>query len=293
MLSDGGNWANADDPAGRCFNGTWCPSGMTRAPTLATEACPAGNYCPIATANPVPCAAGKYRPFDGADDEEDCSRSLRGYYTIAGASNLTGLCEPGYYCPEGSTGPREVPCPASTYNPYYGRWSDDDCSLCVSGGYCEVGSAFPSVCPRGYFCIAGVSSFAPCPDGTFGNASGLRREEDCSSCSPGYYCDGTGLPRPRGLCDPGYYCIEGSNTSSPNGPNSPSVSGYVPASTCTALRNVTNQRRSVGGICPIGGYCPVGSSYPTACPAGTFGNRSGMTDADDCANCLAGTTIVA
>lgn len=231
MLSNGGSWANADDPAGRCFNGTWCPSGMTRAPTLATEACPAGNYCPIATANPVPCAAGKYNPFDGADGEEDCSRTLRGYYTIAGASTPTGLCEPGYYCPEGSTGPREVPCPVSTYNPYYGRWSDDDCSLCVSGGYCEEGSAFPSVCPRGYFCIAGVSSFSPCPDGTFGNASGLRREEDCSSCSPGYFCDGTGLPRPRGLCDPGYYCIEGSNTSSPNGPNSPIVSAYVPAST--------------------------------------------------------------
>lgn len=270
MISGGGDWSNTEDLAGRCFDGTWCPEGMESAPNMAKNACPRGNYCPSGTQYPLACPAGKYLPSEGGASESDCIVTPQGYYTISGASNLTGLCDPGYFCGLGSTGPRETPCPDATYNPYYGRATSDDCSLCVSGGYCPQASSHPNVCPRGYYCPTGVSEASPCPGGTFGNESGLRREEDCVPCLPGFYCDGTGLPRPRGMCAPGHYCIEGSNTSSPNSDGAP----RVPA--------------SVGGVCPIGGYCPVGSSYPTACPAGTFGNTSGLASPDECANCLAG-----
>ena len=59
----------------------------------------------------------------------------------------------------------------------YGKTSVDDCAICVSGGYCEAGSAAPTICPRGYYCVAGLAAPMPCPIGTFGNASALRRSE--------------------------------------------------------------------------------------------------------------------
>uniref|UniRef100_A0A7S3JP84 Chitin-binding type-2 domain-containing protein n=1 Tax=Aureoumbra lagunensis TaxID=44058 RepID=A0A7S3JP84_9STRA len=270
MLNNGGYWTNSDDLAGRCFNGTFCPTGMTRAPDLTRDACPSGSYCPIAIASPLNCPAGTYNPFTGFGRVEDCLETPAGYYTIAGSSNITGLCSPGYYCPAGSTTSMARSCPATTYNPYYGRMEVSECALCVSGGYCPEASSQPSVCPRGYYCITGVSTYAPCPAGTFGNESGIRREEDCTSCLPGMYCDGSGLPRPRGSCDPGYYCIEGSNTSAPNAPGAYRVP------------------ESVGGVCPAGGYCPLGSSYPSACPSGTFGNTTGLTSLEGCTNCIPG-----
>lgn len=149
--------------------------------------------------------------------------------------------------------------------------NNDSCVITMlSSRSCPRGSATPNICPRGFYCLTGASTYEPCPQGTYGNESGLRREEDCSPCSPGTYCDGTGIPRPRGPCAEGYYCIEGSNTSSPNAPGAPRVPD------------------SVGGVCPAGGYCPLGASFPSPCPAGTFGNRTGLASADDCTNCLIG-----
>ena len=265
-------FGHSSDPvlAGPCPNGTLCGQGMTREPDLTRDPCPAGSWCDTGAPWPTPCAAGRYNPFPGAGDAGDCFETPRGYYTVEGSKNFTGLCAPGYYCPPESTTAEATPCPATTYNPFYGKGDLADCSTCVAGGYCPQGSAQPQVCPRGYYCITGVSAAIPCPPGTFGNQSGLRREEDCSPCSPGMYCDGTGIPRPRGQCDPGFYCIEGSNTSAPNAPGA----FRVP--------------ESVGGICPPGGYCPQGSSFPSPCPAGTFGNTTGLTSEDDCTNCLIG-----
>lgn len=95
MLEGGGDWANSDDLSGRCYNGTWCPVGMDRRPTMANNACPKGFYCPVATAFPVPCPAGKFRQFDGGSSESDCADTPEGFYTVEGAANLTGLCHPG------------------------------------------------------------------------------------------------------------------------------------------------------------------------------------------------------
>ena len=62
----------------------------------------------------------------------------------------------------------------------------------------------------GSYCVEGSSTSEPCPQGKYGNSSGLRQVTDCSPCTPGYYCDGVGLTSPRGLCDPSFYCLEGS-----------------------------------------------------------------------------------
>ena len=49
-----------------------------------------------------------------------------------------------------------------------------------------------------------------CPLGTFGGATSLKAVEDCDSCSPGKYCNGTGLEAPSGVCAAGFYCRNGS-----------------------------------------------------------------------------------
>lgn len=53
-----GLWNMRGSLFGRCYNGTYCPSGMTREPTLDSNACPQGNYCPMATPTPIYCPAG-------------------------------------------------------------------------------------------------------------------------------------------------------------------------------------------------------------------------------------------
>ena len=269
MLNGGGDWANSGDTAGRCFEGTFCPPGQDSVPTMLSNACPVGQYCPMATPAPANCPAGTYRSLTGAASLADCANAPAGRYTEEKSSSITGDCAPGYYCPERSTSPKQVPCPARFYRANPGARSADDCSLCTAGSYCEAGTVSPKECTRGYYCITGVSSPEPCRIGTFGNSTGLKRIEDCSPCSPGYFCDGMGLPAPRGPCDPGYYCLAGSYTSAPHAPGSPTVA----------------EPSSIGGLCPAGGYCPTGSSFPASCDPGTYNNFTGAIASADCQKC--------
>lgn len=283
----GGLWSNSADPSGICFNGTYCGLGMTRAPDLLRDPCPPGYYCPTGTPYPVSCPSGTYNPSPGQYQLSGClltpgawfcdllftffnCSNLAGYYTTASSTEFSQLCSPGYYCPAGSSGPDEVPCPARYYRPNFGAASAVDCSLCVAGGYCPSASVIPTVCPRGYYCPTGVSIPEPCVPGTYGNSSGLKRVEDCKPCDPGTYCDGTGLTAPRGLCSSGFYCITGSNTSTPN--------GYGNVSLPSAM----------GSICPPGYYCPKGSAAPIACPPGTFNSITGATAIAFCVGCTPG-----
>lgn len=79
-----------------------------------------------------------------------------------------------------------------------------------------------------------MSEPEPCPLGTYGNDTGLRKISDCVKCDPGSYCDQRGLTNPAGLCDPGYFCLEGSYTSAPNAPGSP----------------LSIEDTDIGGLCP-------------------------------------------
>jgi hypothetical protein len=261
MLTGGGSWSNAGDSAGICFNGTYCGDGMTRAPNLLQDACNAGYYCAAGATYQVPCPAGKYSESKGRDTLSDCITTPAGYYTAQAATSVAGLCNPGYYCPAGSSSPYEVPCPARTYRPEYGAESLEECSLCVAGGYCPRASVEPTVCPRGFYCPTGVSVAQPCPPGTYGNATGLRKLEDCQMCSPGFYCDGYGLSAPRGQCSPGYFCLSGSNSSTPYS----LITNAVEIVNATAWMVTYGEYfvHSLGGICPSGYYCPIGSAMPS------------------------------
>ena len=199
LVSGGGFWENSNDLVGICFNGTYCPLGMKTVPNLLSHPCPAGYICPPGTEYPVPCPAGTYSKVSGRFEISDCLPSPVGHYSINGSHEPTGLCNPGYYCPLGSTSPNQVPCPTRTYLPGYGGESVEQCSLCTAGGYCpNEGNAIPIVCPKGFYCITGLDEPLPCLPGTYGNASGLTSASECNPCDGGMYCDGYALTSPRG-----------------------------------------------------------------------------------------------
>lgn len=53
----------------------------------------------------------------------------------------------------------QVPCPERYYRSSEGATSQDDCALCVSGGYCLSGSIEPTECPRGFYCVTGEQGY--------------------------------------------------------------------------------------------------------------------------------------
>lgn len=268
LFSGTGNW-DAFDTAGMCFNGTLCGARMMRPPDLTRDACPAGFYCPAGTTAARSCPSGTYNGKMGADDMTDCLLTPAGFYTIENATAFTGLCSPGHFCPAGSTSASEVPCPSRYYRLEHGAGAQRECSLCISGGYCQLGSVAPAVCPLGFYCPTGVSDPEPCRPGTFGNTTGLRDSSECTFCSPGMFCDGFAMTEPRGFCDPGYFCLFGSNTSTPR-----SVFSVV------GLPNADE--------CPKGSYCPLGTATPIPCPAGYYGPVVSATSLSDCLGCPAG-----
>ncbi|KAH8067766.1 calcium ion binding protein [Aureococcus anophagefferens] len=247
--------------AARC---TYCPEGMARAPDLYRDACPAGYYCPTATAKPQPCPAGTFNRNTGMDAREDCVITPQGYYSISATSNFTDYkCAPGHWCPTGSTGPYQVPCPERFYNPDYGGGAITACGLCKSGG------RGPPSAGRAFFFLKSPPSFEPtnCPSGTYNNYTGATSKDDCADCPPGYYCAGSNNPYPTGKCGEGSYRKRPINQYNAEGELN-------------------------GDLCPKGHYCPQGGqNNPIACPVGTFypglGNDANSTDYD-CEPCSPG-----
>jgi hypothetical protein len=44
----------------------------------------------------------------------------------------------------------------------------------IIGGYCPSASIYPTICPKGYFCVGGVSAADPCLPGSYGNSTALK-----------------------------------------------------------------------------------------------------------------------
>lgn len=113
-----------------CTQGYFCVGGTTTATPLNISAdkgaiCPAGYFCPTASARPQPCQQGKYNAFTGKWDEAT-------------------------HC---------LPCPATKYCEGHGV---KDPLNCADGFFCDGGddAARPKdkVCPKGYYCVAGLKT---------------------------------------------------------------------------------------------------------------------------------------
>ena len=172
------------------------------------------------------CSLGQYAPplgdFDGHLLEDgaygftgcpkECLPGTYGNRTNLTTSECSDMCDPGHYCPAGTSKPK--PCPVGTHMPTAGASdislclpcgpgtaSDREanngtsCAPCDPGSYAEgLNNTFCSPCPeRGYCSEVGAASAAmawrPCPAGTFSNKTGLSSADQCDPCRRGHWCD--------------------------------------------------------------------------------------------------------
>nr|XP_032658238.1 multiple epidermal growth factor-like domains protein 10 [Chelonoidis abingdonii] len=213
-----------------------------------------------------------------------CKLCMAGMYcSTAGLAMPEGLCQPGYYCAQGSNSTSPVGLPFG--------------DLCLAGFYCPAGAKHPSE--------------MPCPAGTWNERRGAQDASWCLPCPPGFFCNVAGQISPTGLCAPGYYCTGGAWTSRPvdavTGDLCPEghfcLAGSAAPSPCPdgEYSNATGQDKCFScpagfhcqhGImhhCPPGFYCPrkTGISfYP--CPVGTYNPYHGISQAERCQQCPAG-----
>lgn len=96
--------------------------------------CPVGYYCPAYSVTSaygkVACAAGTFNPSKNMGEQKDCLPCRLGRYCAGnGATDVTGLCNAGTYCPIGST-------------------LQDATGLSVH----IIGTTVEGPCPKGYMC---------------------------------------------------------------------------------------------------------------------------------------------
>jgi hypothetical protein len=184
-------------------------------------ACALGHYCPAAStrSTQVPCPAGRYgnvtglRTADcslscpGMDDTGEAlsAASLDGRGGRGGGANDVGsfatgsyicpsgsesICEPGYFCPVGSTSSVMKPCGGSAR--YCPKGSPRPIPVTLGFFTTPIGAGRATnrssqvECPRGSYCIGGIRTL--CPAGRYGSTTGLTSPGCTGPCTAGFYC---------------------------------------------------------------------------------------------------------
>ncbi|KAM8904697.1 uncharacterized protein AB9W97_008232 isoform 6-T6 [Spinachia spinachia] len=214
------------------------------------------------------------------------------------------ICPKGFYCPVGSSYPQ--PCEAGSYCDQIGR--EAPAGPCAAGYHCPKGSLNPHAtpCPTGHYCPAGTPLPRSCPIGTIKSFLGGSTVGDCQMCPPGHYCHQRGIAEPSGQCAEGYYCPEGQSSQRPQqhvcSPGHYCEKGSVRQKACLPGSYQLRQGSSRCETCPAGFYCrdqgvtyplpcdrgfycPSGSANKQPCPAGTYGNMSGLVEEWQCSKC--------
>ncbi|KAF3847745.1 hypothetical protein F7725_020773 [Dissostichus mawsoni] len=303
----------SSQPTGLCFAGFFC-SGDTESPTPRANSASLSCLCEIledytpktdAPSGFTICLAS-ITPGTLADsdsilsDSPPCVKSPH----YACSTYRGDICPKGFYCPLGSAFP--LPCEAGSYCNKTGL--DVPTGPCAAGYYCPKGSLNPhaSLCPPGHYCPPGTLLPLPCPVGTIQSSLGGSTVEACQQCPQGHYCHQRGKTEPSGWCAEGYYCPGGQSTERPQ-QNVCSVGHYcekgsvkptacLPGSyqlrqgqgsceTCPGGSHCPDQGMTIPMPCERGFYCPSGSANQHPCPAGTYGNKSGMVEEWQCSLC--------
>ncbi|XP_031989756.1 SCO-spondin-like isoform X5 [Corvus moneduloides] len=299
-----------------CPEGTFCSEPGLAAP----QDCPKGHFCLAGSSLPLPCPVGTYTDVERAGSCKPCPAGMfcsraglpepeghcqPGHYCSQGSSTSSpvglpfgDLCPRGHYCPAGTGHPKEMPCPAGTWNGQRGAqdvtWclpcapgffcnmsgQDAPVGLCAQGYYCtgRTTTATPEdgvtgdLCPRGHFCPAGSAAPSPCPSGEYSSATGQDR---CFPCPAGFHCS-KGLRR---RCPPGFYCPQKTGIGfypCPPGTYNPSY-GLSRAERCqrcpAGMFCGEWGLSSPSGPCWPGFFCTAGASVPN--PSGATNTSSG------------------
>lgn len=187
---------NATTVSGDCEAGYFCRRNAKSATPSSNQdsgPCPEGHYCPVGTGEPEKCPKGTYSNVQFLRKENECQNCTEGNYCgQLGAKNVSGPCDPGFFCLKGSKIPNPPnvtesggPCPIGHYCPrgtsyplgceagtYNDRTGQSSCLQCCAGFYCPSNSTSCVLeCPKGYYCPSGtMTSFDnPCPKGYFNN----------------------------------------------------------------------------------------------------------------------------
>lgn len=220
------------------------------------QICPPGYFCLGNGAAKVPCPPGTFGRSEG----------------LANAL-CDGPCPRGFYCPAAAaTDPRRRPCPSGTYGSRPGLKDAACAGRCAPGHYCPANStrATERDCGEATYDASGRAVAAYCPEGSGAPAA----------AAPGYYASGgsRGRRETQTECEPGSQCVlgfsrpceAGTYRSSP-GLESAAGSGLWPARPATGDASCD--------ACPRGHYCPTRTETPVPCPAGLYGNATGLGDA--------------
>lgn len=213
---------------GACAAGYYCPWGSTSPTQFACGG--AALYCPAQSGAPTPVDVGHY------SIPVDAPAQLRTNQSI---------CEPGYYCVDGT----RFKCPAGRFGYTYGLSSPECSGLCSPGYFCPSASSSPTAVECGLHRGAGVY----CPPGS---ANPLIANE-------GHYTVG-GFERVIGLpenttrsvqvpCEAGHYCTGG-------------IKYQCPGGSYGSTRHLSSA--SCSGVCAPGHFCPPGSVSQTECRCG-------------------------
>ena len=239
--------------------------------------CPAGNYCPAGTPEPVACPPGTYRSTNSGQNVNDCTPCPNGKYCqTRGRTSIGVSCLAGYYCPAGTSSSSQYPCEAGHYcppssaaqllcpdNTYQPLPLQASCVACPARYYCKNTNAadaqWPKICPPGKYC-AGTALPVDCPTGTFNPREGMMTSTECDKCLPGKMCTTTGLAAATMNCTAGYYCKGGA-------------------------KGTPDPADSTGEPCPVGHYCPSGSTYEVPCPPGTVNDLTKSVSNAACLPC--------
>ena len=124
-------------PYANCSAGFYCWLG-SKSPrpddNSTGNACPEGAYCLEGSHNITLCPPGTFSNSTNNTRVEDCLQCSMGSYCAGwGNPNPTGLCDPGFHCPEGQlrADPPSYRCPVGHYCP---RGSENGIQ-CTSGFY--------------------------------------------------------------------------------------------------------------------------------------------------------------
>ena len=274
---------NLTEPSGDCAAGFYCKRGAKVDTPQGNDGtggpCFEGHFCPVGTAVPIGCNAGTY---NDQEQQSECRTCPAGYYCLPNTTTFYLVCPVGHYCPPGTEHPYQHPCPKGRYNSLTQRVDVADCEPCPPGKFCKgEGLESPSGdCAAGWYCTRGAWSEKPTEDGVLSDTMCYCSNSSTGGkCYPGTYCpQGSDAPRP---CTPGHYCNE-SGLDNVTAPCAPGF--YCLNSSITA----TPQDGVTGNICPVAHYCRTGTHTPDKCPVGTFSNSTGQDDESKCLLCTAG-----